>query len=1358
MRHIIRFVLPVVVVFLFTSLLPVLPTNLGGLNQSAEVISSFDGAGGSSSGGIGDISGSGGSATIGNTMNNAVGDDFGGGALPVQKTGGLGDVTDTGGTAGSLNDVTGTAGGTGGSSLGLDDPVYYQIIIPPLTGGSQATGDSQLTTDDGSLTTDATGSAGGTITSGTTDGGSLTGTTQTLQGTVGQPLNQLNQWQQQILNQQTLNQQQTQSSLVDAGSGDSDGGAAVSNKDQGVPVWISPGANVVTVNNALIGAGSPDSTGSQFAPSVTSPSGGDNQVYLMKGTQNISPIPIEGYISVIALPTTFSATEVTTIATEANSDNQNVIVQHAGDLLAAITLETTNKILGQEPVQTTKGTINNVPTVKTTVLSALGDGVLSVFSNIGNFFSGLFGGGGAGSGGGAGGIGGGAGGAGGTGGNSFGDSTTDDGGGKACSQRGVDGMDVPICGGSCPDENAKCMLDVNSLGGQCSCQVQSNANTPDSDPELICPKPEKTKKTFNSDATAEATFTITLKYGKGPRTEVQDQFTCTESKTEQYWDPSEGKMKTKETCVRGFTSSVAQTSAGPLSSPSRYVPASSPVPPSDQGVDKGSKEYKDAVKKYEDDVKKYEDEQKKNEEDKKGNVGPVRQRSDAEMQRALAQQILKAITDSSSGLSKENPKAAEAWKAALTAAKAALDADLADQLSKGWPDCSASLKTKCQDNECGACGVLNASPTADTTWDPATIEILGHDGSETNGAPSGSKIASGQVSSVTIKIKQVGHKKVEIDFNLGCGGNLKSVDIPPATDPPAEGGGGGGGGGGGKGNPAPNPDDTVAPPPVVPPPPPEPPKDKGPFLKKFADQLGDALKNVLDKLKNLFGGGGSPTPVDPYAPIPVEEPPVDPPVDDAPSLPPLDRDFPFSPLGEPTTNPQLKCQSRSITDEYGNKTTKCIGGSDCGNGQECSKTPSGGCACLKPVADPASPNVPASPPEPKNPPKEPSPTDQVGQKNEPPSVPETKTVTSPKKVTLNNCQLTPAAVGFEFPTEGKDAGMIIFVEANGTRISVMSYAAFQALGGSDAQKKVEAQKAVMENTKTSSGMSIAAAANVQARSVCTTNQCKAGGQSCTFDPNRSNLNDRCYCGSPSTPTAPSKTPPAAPPAPVAKPACEDSVAPVCGGTCSNGACGPKTYPICGDEHDDYPGLASGWTAQDWADKKKEMEGQCGTVNGKGASNCKCSTAAVKTPPAPVPTSVAQKPAPKPSPSPVTAECKYTYRYVVEIWTAQNCGPCGLYKPAPENTGSETIDQYLNTQTNAGKNGTVTVKHHHIPSYQNTDSPLGSTPTYRITMYKVADSSNGSQCSPTKTVIGNPANPRSFAEIANALVSLFQNNK
>jgi hypothetical protein len=97
----------------------------------------------------------------------------------------------------------------------------------------------------------------------------------------------------------------------------------------------------------------------------------------------------------------------------------------------------------------------------------------------------------------------------------------------------------------------------------------------------------------------------------------------------------------------------------------------------------------------------------------------------------------------------------------------------------------------------------------------------------------------------------------------------------------------------------------------------------------------------------------------------------------------------------------------------------------------------------------------------------------------------------------------------------------------------------------------------------------------------------------------------------------------------------------------------------------------------------------------------------------------------------------------------------LYKPAGSNTGAETIDSYLNRATNAGTRGDVTVDHHHIPDYNNTDSPLGSTPTFRVTLYKIADAGNDPSCAPGGTFVGIPKNPSGFDDIVNSMVALFQ---
>lgn len=171
-----------------------------------------------------------------------------------------------------------------------------------------------------------------------------------------------------------------------------------------------------------------------------------------------------------------------------------------------------------------------------------------------------------------------------------------------------------------------------------------------------------------------------------------------------------------------------------------------------------------------------------------------------------------------------------------------------------------------------------------------------------------------------------------------------------------------------------------------------------------------------------------------------------------------------------------------------------------------------------------------------------------GVSSKPPSTTPAKPVTPQNptpttKTTLDNCQLTSAAAGFSFPKEGENAGKIMFTDSAGKTTTIMDKAAFAALSK-------EAQKKVMENTKTSTGKSVADAANEAGKAVCEANSCKANSATrCVFDPKKENLTDRCYC--------PTKT---APPAPAAAPA-----APATGGS-GGGSKPPAPVPP--------PGLSS----------------------------------------------------------------------------------------------------------------------------------------------------------------------------------------
>jgi hypothetical protein len=142
------------------------------------------------------------------------------------------------------------------------------------------------------------------------------------------------------------------------------------------------------------------------------------------------------------------------------------------------------------------------------------------------------------------------------------------------------------------------------------------------------------------------------------------------------------------------------------------------------------------------------------------------------------------------------------------------------------------------------------------------------------------------------------------------------------------------------------------------------------------------------------------------------------------------------------------------------------------------------------------------------------------------------------KVSLDGCQLTSGAAGFEFPKSGPNAGMVVFKDANGKSNVVMSMTAFKALSPAAQAKK-------MEDTKTSTGKSIADEANERGKAVCEngTNTCKNSATKCKFDPNKERLLDRCYCptatppttSAPSTPAGGVSKPPTTPPTPPVTP-------------------------------------------------------------------------------------------------------------------------------------------------------------------------------------------------------------------------------
>ncbi len=753
-------------------------------------------------------------------------------------------------------------------------------------------------------------------------------------------------------------------------------------------------------------------------------------------------------------------------------------------------------------------------------------------------------------------------------------------------------------------------------------------------------------------------------------------------------------------CV-AYSGTYTETAAGPVSPPSAWTTPPAPTDHQETPEEKAERE-----------------------------ANPIR-RDDEQMRAALVQQ-LQAIGNPSSALAANNPEAAAAVTAAQDGAKKEMEGEVN---ATPAPPCPAAVQCAVEGIACPQCGPNGVQNSGSLTKGPLTIEIVGFKTGESNtphqGKPSASQIAAG-LYSVDVKITQKIDGTAEQKFLYTCGGS--TAFAPFAFGDPGNGGEpekpGNNGGGGAKGG------------------------------------GDDDDWNLWEWLKRIFGGADEP---DPYAP--PEEPPVEEPQDndDVPPLPPPDRedDIPLTSIG-PTTNALIPCgqrskamidlltareQERQAADPTGYRAqpvSRC--GGYCPSGQTCDVR-NGVCGCaVTGGVPPVLPNVPASPDDkPAEPNKEPVTTDQ---KPTPPSAkPDPTPQPKPqKRPTLDNCKLTNGAVGFDVPETGELAGMLVFTDLNGKATAVMSYAAFQKLSASDRAR-------VLGATQTAGGSSISDAAKERAKAVCQQNVCSSQGNSqCVFNTNAQNVAESCSCGSAGKVVTPSPT---APP-PAAGPNCEDTAAPQCGGKCSNGTCGAKTYPICGDDHDDYPGLASGWTAQDWADKKKEMEGQCGTIDGKGLGNCKCSVPKPKTPsptPTPDPTPI---PKPNPLPPTVTTTCSYTYHYRVILTTASNCGPCQPYKPAEYGgPGDKTILAGILANLSTSN---VTVVHDHVADYGQVTTANGyqinGTPQAYIAMDKIPNSGNGSNCPPGFT------NKRSnsfytlsgYSGIADEVKRMFQANR